>query len=206
MIASNQNTAEVHTSPVILTIVAGLASVLTVGALAFLLVRYEPPTQTVTGDSLEPPVLGSCDGERPGHLRGRIYGDMILDIDWTGNELKCDGMLRPGAAGTRLLFSPAAGGLLIVIGIDAPPDSLSRREIPITLTIADETSGRFFSSAGTDRCWASFDEVLDSQPEPGTLALSGLAYCSGSLPAVNSSGSVTPGELSFAGRLTLSAE
>ena len=206
MTTHTENSAETRDVPAMLRVLTGLASVATVGALVFLLARDESRPLPASGDSLEPPVLEYCDGDQPGHLRGRIYGDMILDIDWTGDELKCDGMLRPGATGTRLLFSPAAGGLLIVIGVDATPDSLSKREIPITLTIADETSGRFFSSAGTDRCWASFDDVLETEVEPGTLTLSGLAYCSGSLPAVNSSGSVTPGEMSFAGRVNVRGE
>lgn len=206
MTSTSENSAGGRDGPAFLTVLAGLTSVATVGALALLLVRHEPRPQPVAGDNLAPPVLASCDGKRPGHLRGRLYGDIILDIDWAGDELQCDGMLRPGAAGTRLLFSPATGGLLVVIGFDATPASLSNREIPITLTIADETSGRFFSSAGTDRCWASFDEVAAAQPDAGFVAVSGLAYCSGSLPAVNSAGSVTPGELSFVGRVTLHGE
>ena len=141
--------------------------------------------------TLAPPTLPVCGADRPGYLRGQVFGQLHRALDLYGEQLHCGVVLRPGAAGLRLLFQPAGGGLLLVIGVPAQPGQLPAREFSVTVTLADEGSGRFYSSAGVDRCWARFAPAR-------TTMIAGELYCAGALPAVNRRGSVTLGDFAFA--------
>ncbi|RMF98217.1 MAG: hypothetical protein D6727_03290 [Gammaproteobacteria bacterium] len=137
-----------------------------------------------------PPRLPACVATRPGFLRGRIYGELEQSIALAGEGLRCGLSQRPGEAGTRLLFAPATGGPLLVIGVPAAADELRAGELPALVTLADQGSGRFYSSAGSERCWVRF------RAPPGGL-IAGKLYCAGALPAVQRRGSVTLSEFDF---------
>jgi hypothetical protein len=147
---------------------------------------------------------GSCPVAPPGYLAGRIYGDLELELDWRGRRLRCEGMLRPDN-GLRLMFGgplDAAGGeATIIIGISGQLAGLPGTERPANVTVVDERNGRFYASAGQGRCWT---RVAAADPAGAReFRIAGNLYCAGALPALQDSGSLTLGDLSYAGRLVV---
>jgi hypothetical protein len=180
-----------------------------VGAIGTLLIVSSTQLRTADSDgaSLAPKALDLCNRESDGLLSGRLYGAIDLNIDWHGNEMNCEGMLRPDDTGIRLLFSSRVGreeNLIFVIGIDGEIDQLGSRESDANITIIDEIDGRFFSTGGNDRCWTTIYKVQDifGQPFP-VYQIDGELYCAGSLPSVSGHGSVTLDDFRFSGRLAI---
>ncbi len=153
---------------------------------------------------LQPPQLNVCAGQSPGYLIGRLHGTLQRDIDWSGDGLKCTGMLRPKGAGIRLLFAQNNDdeNLLFVLGIPSFPDSAAGRELPINLTIVDEKAKQFYNSGESERCWVTISESRRINVEDSkNFFLAGDLYCLGALAAINGAGAVTPSEFRFAGYL-----
>jgi len=151
-----------------------------------------------------PAATPPCTMDRPGRLRGRIFGALELEMDWTGPQLHCDGMPRPGGDGLRLFFShPLAGDsqLALVLGIDGEITVPGVREWPVTVTVIVEGRAQFFSSAGQERCWARIDAIEDLGDDSGGRRLDGMVFCVGSLPSLGDLSSVTLPELEFSGRI-----
>ena len=201
----------------------GLAGVLLIGAVAFLqplpgvgrgdsarAARTRPATGTPAAPAAGLPAADSgtpCTLHPDGFLRGRFFGALSLSADWSGTELLCGGMLRPGGGGVRLFFAgqlPEGGRLAVLLGIDGPPDALVGTERSVNVTVIDERAGQFFSSGGAGRCWA---RVSDVTALPGAAAtpvgqrISGLVWCVGALPSLRDRSSITLGDLQFAGRI-----
>ena len=165
------------------------------------------PAGTVEADTLTGPPAATppCNMDQPGRLRGRLFGALEVDMDWTAPGLRCDGMPRPGGEGLRLFFShPLAdnGQLSLVLGIDGEPNAPGEREWPVTVTVIAEGRGQFFSSAGQERCWARIDAVTELAREPYSRRIDGMVFCVGSLPSLNDLNSVTLVDLEFSGRVT----
>jgi len=146
-----------------------------------------------------------CDLRDGAFITGRLYGAISGDVDWHGETLECAGAGRPDGSGFRLFFSGgsvAGRPIAIVIGIDGQREAAGGEQ-NANITIIDEDSGRIFSTAGDDRCWAQLTAV---RPLPGDerdiFAIDGLFFCAGALPSMTGGGSVTPGEFRFAGQLT----
>ncbi len=191
-------------SPAWLQVPAEALSVIAAVGLAALVGRMDLPAPPVQADaSLQPAAFEPCGNG--GYLRGELHGDIQQAIDWADDGMRCDGMLRPDAAGLRLIFAPAEGaaGPLLVIGLDTGPEQALGREVTANLTIVDEGNGRFFNSGPGERCWAQTSRV---QADAGSYAVAGRLYCAGALAEVNGPGTVTPGEFEFAGRVPATAE
>lgn len=158
-----------------------------------------------------PPPLepGPCIADPEGaYLSGRLYGGIELGIDWRGDTLACAGMLRPAGQGMRLIFASApdvaASAVTFVLGIDAELDALRGTEHAANITIIDQASGRFFSSAGRARCWTTLHRVEPlSTDAPRIYRVNGEAYCAGALPALGGAGSVTLSDFRYSGQVTL---
>jgi hypothetical protein len=185
------------TPPPWLTSLCGLAAVaLAAGAVVL---QPVPPARPDSSDVGKP-----CDLAPPGFVSGRLYGDLEGQLDWRGRRLRCDGMLRPDD-GLRLMFSgPAgtdAGELTLIVGIGGQLAGLAGSERPANVTIVDERTGRFYASAGPGRCWTR----VDSTDPAGSRAfrVAGQLYCAGALPALRDTGSLTLGDISYAGRLVV---
>ena len=187
----------------------GAAAVLLIGTLA--LIQPIPP-RTPQGDGAAASANRPCTLRPEGFLRGRFFGALNLTANWSGANLYCDGMQRPGGDGVRLFFARAHRGgegggerVSVLIGIDGRPADLVGRERPANVTVIDERAGRFFSSGGPGRCWASIASVA-ALPQAGTVPagyrIDGLVYCVGALPSVGDRTSLTLGELQFAGRVS----
>ena len=182
----------------------GTAGVLLSGALALLqpLPPEIPAGQAVAGEHR------SCSLHPDGYLRGRFFGALSLTADWSGADLLCDGMQRPNGAGVRLFFAPENPGadpVSVLIGLDGRPEDLVGAERPANVTVIDERRGRFFSTGGPGRCWASISSVTalakSGGGNPG-FRIDGLVYCVGALPSVGDRASLTLSELRFAGRVS----
>lgn len=146
----------------------------------------------------------ACPLSPPGFLVGQLYGDLEAPLDWRGPRLRCDGMLR-GEDGLRLMFGgPVAGqpgDLVLVVGIAGTLAGLPGSERPANVTLIDERSGRFYATGGPGRCWTL---VSDAAPvSAGEFRIAGTLYCAGALPALRDTGSITLGDLRYAGRLTV---
>lgn len=158
----------------------------------------------------------ACGLSPPGYLRGRFFGGLDLEADWSGTGLLCDGMPKPDDAGVRLFFAgeqPGGGRVSVLIGIAINPAALAQggagTEYPANVTVIDEQAGRFFSSGGPGRCWAVIGSVT---PIAGTgidvagHRVDGVAYCVGALPSLGDRSSLTLGEVRFAGKVGTGAD
>lgn len=181
------------------------AVVLLLGTLALL---QSPPPAVPNGVPAATSENQPCTLRPEGFLRGRFFGALNLTADWSGANLYCDGMQRPGGDGIRLFFARAQQGgerISVLIGIDGRPAELVGKERPANVTVIDEQAGRFFSSGGPGRCWASIASVAPLPPTgtaPAGYRIDGLVYCLGALPSVGDRSSLTLSELEFAGRVS----
>jgi hypothetical protein len=182
-----------------------LALVIVLAMIVYISVSLKKSAPLATAP-LATQTLQSCHLGDTGYLRGRLYGTLTMDIDWHGARLACDGVLRPEGDGIRLFFSPVKPDgeprLVMVIGISGAPQELIQEEHAANITLIDGAGGRIFSSSGQDRCWTTVTAVTDGGNDTG-YRVEGTAYCAGALPALNETGSVTLGEFSYAGRLSL---
>ncbi|MDH5276492.1 MAG: hypothetical protein OEW88_08715 [Gammaproteobacteria bacterium] len=188
----------------------GAAGVLVTGVLALL----QPPPAMPPGLALTG--RGGAGGPAcalgaEGFLRGRFFGALNLTADWSGPGLACDGMQKPDGAGVRLFFSgdqPGGGRVSVLIGLAGRAADLAGGERPANVTVIDERKGRFFSSGGPGRCWASIGSVAPLPRPAGGLAgsrIDGLVFCVGALPSVGDRSSLTLSDLQFSGWLSADA-
>ncbi|MBL8223797.1 MAG: hypothetical protein JNM50_00590 [Chromatiales bacterium] len=185
------------TPPAWATTLGGLAALALVAGAVVLQPLPPPPAAEAAGG--EP-----CDLVPPGFLSGRVYGDREQILDWRGRRLRCDGGLRPDD-GLRLMFSGPAGAdgseLTLILGISGQLAGLEGTERPANVTVVDERSGQFYASAGPGRCWT---RVSAAEPAgPRTFRIAGQLYCAGALPALQDAGSLTLGDINYAGRLVV---
>jgi hypothetical protein len=160
-----------------------------------------PPAPAVRAERAGP---AGCAVSPPGFLAGRLYGDVDLALDWRGSRLRCDGMLRDDD-GLRLMFAGpvdgATGELVLVVGIGGTLAGIEGAERPANVTLIDQRTGRFYAARGPGRCWTT---VLAADPLPaGGYRLTGTLDCAGALPALQDAGSVTLGDVRYAGRLAV---
>jgi hypothetical protein len=180
--------------------------------LAYLALSQRLPAPPAAGESrglTAAPALAPCVMDRQGYWKGRVFGSESLDINWSGEALGCAGNARPGGGGLRLFFAghPAADEdrLVMVLGIGAAIDELAGREYPVSVTLIDEATSQFFHAPG-DRCFTRIREVTPLEASPGSYRIEGDLYCAGAIASVSGANSVTLGDMSYAGRLTLDSQ
>jgi hypothetical protein len=154
------------------------------------------------GDGPEP--VGACGAE--GGLKAELFGGLETVLDWKPDQLECQGMPRPHAAGARLRFSGTAMSgsestqLAFIFGIPGLERGKAARELPTNVTVIDEGQGRFFATQDTDSCWSD----INSQEETATASkyvISGMLYCVAPLAELNGDGSISLSEVHFTGLL-----
>lgn len=156
----------------------------------------------------EPPAAdtaGGC-GEH-GFLATTLVGAVEAEVDWRAADLVCEGMPRPGGEGARLRFAGSADDrqLAIIIALPDLRRGQAASELASNVTLIEEGTGRFFSTAAADICWT---DVTFLEVEPDTAdryRISGTLYCVAPLAEVNGSSSVSLAELHFNGLLDWSA-
>ena len=146
-----------------------------------------------------PPESGGC-GKR-GYLRTEFYGEFPGPVDWKAGALDCEGMPRPEGQGARLRFAGQAGdtAIAIIVALPALDRAATARELDSNVTVIEEGSGRFFSTAGLGSCWTDVLEHEGPRDGANVFFVAGTLYCIAPLAEVNGDSSVTLRELQFGG-------
>ena len=151
-----------------------------------------------------PEIAGACGID--GGLKAELFGGLEAVIDWQPDQLECQGMPRPNAAGARLRFSgrAASGGestqLAFIFGISGLERGKPARELPTNVTVIDEGRGRFFSTQDTDSCWSDIDRHEETATA-SRYVISGILYCVAPLAELNGDGNISLSEVHFTGLL-----
>ena len=147
-----------------------------------------------------------------GALRTTLFGALSGEIEWTLDQLSCQGMPRPDAAGARLRFSGTVGedqrGLAFIIAIPNLEEGSNGIELPSNVTVIEESSSRFFSSPDMETCWTDVEDqwLLDEESDDERYRIEGVLYCIAPLGEINGIGSVSIPELQFSGLLDWNAK
>ncbi len=145
-----------------------------------------------------------CPAVDDGYLSGYLYGALDRAIEWRGTDMTCEGGPRPNDDGVRLVFAAPIDDqrprLVIVLGISGSIGDLIGAERVANVTLIEESSGRFFSSGGQERCWTTVESV---DQESDRLRIGGEIYCQGSLPSLSDGSSITLRDFRYSGRLIL---
>jgi len=151
--------------------------------------------------ALLPPPPESAGCTERAYLRTEFFGEFSGPIDWTAGELDCEGMPRPNGQGARLRFAGQSGDMpiAIIIAIPGLERGATARELGSNVTVIEEGSGRFFSTAGLDNCWTDILEQAATDAGASAFFIAGTLYCIAPLAEVNGSSSVTLRELQFGG-------
>lgn len=162
------------------------------------------------GDSPTEPAVtqGACTPD--GSLSVAIFGGIRRDLRWDAANLECRGMPRPNGAGARLHFSGSVDvdeeqrTLAFIIGLPDLEKGATAREIPAIVTLMEENSGRFFSTAEAPVCWSDVNEqTLIAGNE---YAVRGIVYCVSPLAELNGTGGVTLKDFAYSGRVDWGAD
>ncbi len=190
------------------SLVARKASAFVLAAILWPGLSLPASTPAATSDpgGLDPaPALEPCIMEHDGYWQGRIFGTTSFDLHWSGAALECAGNERPVSRGLRLFFAGRPDGqsnrLLLVLGIAAPLAALLGREHEVSVTLIDEASSQFFH-APKGRCFTRIGSVQALTGQPHSWRIEGEFYCTGAIAAVSGPGSLTLGDMRFAGRFT----
>lgn len=173
----------------------GLAAVALLGTA----VAVQPlPPETAPGGTTP----SGCRLSPAGFVAGRLYGDLETALDWRGPRMRCDGQLLDGD-GLRLMFAGpvdrSGDEVVLVLNIGGTLAGVTGSERPASVTVIDQRTGLFYATGGPGRCWTrvlAADAVAD-----GHYRLTGNLYCAGALPALRNAGSITLGDIRYAGRL-----
>jgi hypothetical protein len=92
-----------------------------------------------------------------GYLRMRLRSTDAPDqeVDWKNADMQCEGGLRPGGAGMRMVFAgPLNDGhrLRVVFGVAADAGVIVARDVPTNVTVIYEDEQKVFSTAGDNKC------------------------------------------------------
>ena len=177
-----------------------LATLIAAAATALLAGCGDAPEPAALAALLPPqPESRGC-GER-GYLRTAFYGAFQGPVDWKADDLDCEGMPRPEGRGARLRFAGQSGdtAIAIIVALPAVERGATARELGSNVTVIEEGSGRFFSTAGLGNCWTDVLEHADAGDGTNVFFVAGTLYCIAPLAEVNGNSSVTLRELQFGG-------
>jgi hypothetical protein len=176
-------------------------------AFAWLAGCSDTPEPAARPALLSPPPEASGCGER-GHLRTTFYGEFSGPIDWSADDLACQGMPRPEGEGARLRFAGKSGemALAIIVAMPGLERGSTARELGSNVTVIEEGSGRFFSTSGLGSCWTDVSEQQAVDDDANVYFVAGTLYCIAPLAEINGDSSVTVRELQFGGLLDWSAK
>ncbi|MGB5738133.1 MAG: hypothetical protein WBM54_02200, partial [Woeseia sp.] len=91
--------------------------------------------------------------------------------------------------------------LAFIVALPELQAGVTGRELRATVTLIEEDSGRFFSNAEQDTCWADITSQQALDESSLSYAIAGIVYCVSPLPELNSNASITIRDLQFAGRV-----
>lgn len=134
-----------------------------------------------------------------GFLTARLFGSIERTIDWNAHQVDCESMLRPRGEGVRLRFTGMAANqeVSFIIAVPDLEHGVDGRELPAVVTLAVEGSGRFFSTANLDTCFADI-EARSGQDEPADqYDVTGTLFCVSALGEINGEAAVSIPEMRF---------
>lgn len=156
---------------------------------------------TVTPASVQSAPAAGCDAS--GFLKTRLYGEIAADLDWSSDDLECEGMPRPNGAGARLRFAGKDDSgdrrLAFIVAIPDLDRNSAGLELASTVTLIEEGGGRFFSTASAGNCVAEVSAITPLDESRDRFAIRGAIYCVSPLAEVNGMSSVSIPELRFGG-------
>lgn len=163
------------------------------------------PAPDTSGQATEPAAVASPGCGAQGSFRVRLYGEISADLSWPSPEYECRGMPRPDGQGARLFFSghDQAGEqrLAFILALPGFDRDAAGRELGSKLTVIEEGSGRFFSTAADTSCLTDISTIDAPDPESGQVAVHGAVFCVSPLAEINGDSSISIAELRFSGML-----
>ena len=142
-------------------------------------------------------------------LKTTLYGALAGDIEWFAADMQCEGMPRPGGAGARLRFAGLVGDASLPIAFIIAMPELERGikglELASNVTVIEENSSRFFSTADLESCWTDIETTYALDESGDRFVIDGVLYCISPLPEVNGDASVSIPEMRFSGLLDWTA-
>jgi len=157
--------------------------------------------------SLLPAPETASDCGDSGSLQAEIFGEFAGQIDWSTDQLRCEGMPRPDGAGARIRFAGSSGAdtgdLAFIIAIPELRRGETASELAANVTLIEEGRGRFFSTSDMDTCWT--DVSAQDALESDAYSISGELYCISPLAEVNGDSSVSIESLRYSGLVDWSA-
>jgi len=143
-----------------------------------------------------------------GFLTTDMFGALQTHVHWTAAQLECEGMPRPNGDGARLRFAGQLGDGQELAFIIALPD-LRRgekgTELATTVTLIEEGSGRFYSTATSAVCWTDITLLERVDASDGNYQIGGTLYCVAPLTQVNGDSDILIRDLEFRGQLDWNA-
>lgn len=144
-----------------------------------------------------------------GFLTARLYGEIATNLDWSSVNLECKGMPRPAGAGARLRFAgtdhDGERQLAFIVAIPDLDRDSAGQELASTVTLIEEGSGRFFSTAIASNCVTEVSAMTALDDSGDRFVVSGALYCVSPLAEVNGASSVSIPELRFSGLIDWSS-
>lgn len=153
----------------------------------------------VTADAA---IAQHCGGD--GFLTTEMFGALQTRLQWTAAELECEGMPRPNGDGARLRFAGQLGDgqqLAFIIALPGLRRGEMATELATTVTIIEEGSGRFFSTATADICWTDITRLDLIGASASNYLVDGNLYCVAPLTQVNGDSDILIRDLEFRGLL-----
>jgi hypothetical protein len=165
----------------------------------------QPAEKPVTADIDAGVVTSACAAQ--GYLATNLYGAITGALDWQPSSIECEGMPRPNSQGARLRFAGSEGErqLAIIIALPELERGAMGLEMVSNVTLIEEGSGRFFSTADRDTCWTDITGLEPLDDVGDRYLIAGTLYCVSPLAEVNGDSSVSIDELLFRGLLDWSA-
>lgn len=156
------------------------------------------------GQSSGPPT--PCDPEA--YLATELFGSINIAIDWKASVLTCEGMPRPAGEGARLrLAGPLTQDghsrrIAFIIAIPGLRQGDTGKDMPTNVTLMEEGTGRFFSTADTAGCFTDVQrQERIGEENAADYRITGTVWCVSPLAELNGVASVSFTELGFSGRV-----
>jgi hypothetical protein len=159
----------------------------------------EPAAEAGTSS---PPVPATAEARHcgdDGFLTAQLFGSIERTIDWNARQVDCESMLRPRGEGMRLRFTGLAADqeVSFIIAVPDLEQGIDGHELPAVVTLAVEGSGRFFSTANLDTCFADIEARSGSAAAPERYDVSGTLFCVSALGEINGDAAVSIPEMQF---------
>ena len=172
-------------------------------ALLAALAGCEPPPEQLAEEVASIPAVSMTAATRRcgdnGFLTAQLFGSIERKIDWNARQVDCESMLRPRGEGMRLRFTGMAADqeVSFIIAVPGLEQGNDGHELPAVVTLAVEGSGRFFSTANLDTCFADIEAQSGSDATAEKYDVSGTLFCVSALGEINGEAAVSIPEMRF---------